>query len=40
VRHRLARITSIVGRNPLDDGDRVSLSIALWAYDRSRRYFS
>jgi purine catabolism regulator len=40
VRHRLARIASIVGRNPLDDGDRVSLSIALWAYDRSRRYIS
>ncbi len=37
VRHRLARITTIVGRNPLDDGDRVSFSIALWAYDRSRR---
>ncbi len=40
VRHRLARITVIVGRNPLDDSDRVSLSIALWAYDRSRRYIS
>jgi hypothetical protein len=40
VRHRLARIASIVGRNPLDEGDRVSLSIGLWAYDRSRRYSS
>ena len=40
VRHRLARIAVIVGRNPLDDSDRVSLSIALWAYDRSRRYSS
>jgi hypothetical protein len=40
VRHRLARIAVIVGRNPLDDSDRVSLSIALWAYDRSRRYIS
>lgn len=40
VRHRLARIAVIVGRNPLDDNDRVSLSIALWAYDRSRRYIS
>jgi purine catabolism regulator len=40
VRHRLGRIAAIVGRNPLDDGDRVSLSIALWAYDRSRRYIS
>ena len=40
VRHRLARIAEIVGRNPLDDSDRVSLSIALWAYDRSRRYIS
>lgn len=38
VRHRLARIAVIVGRNPLDDSDRASLSIALWAYDRSRRY--
>ena len=40
VRHRLARIATIVGRNPLDDSDRGSLSIALWAYDRSRRYIS
>ena len=37
VRHRLARIAVIIGRNPLDDDDRVSLAIALWAYDRSRR---
>ena len=40
VRHRLARVAVIVGRNPSDDSDRVSLSIALWAYDRSRRYIS
>ena len=38
VRHRLGRIAVIVGRNPLDDNDRASLAIALWAYDRSRRY--
>ena len=38
VRHRLGRIAVIVGRNPLEDNDRASLAIALWAYDRSRRY--
>jgi purine catabolism regulator len=38
VRHRLGRIAVIVGRNPLEDSDRASLAIALWAYDRSRRY--
>ncbi|MBK5238629.1 MAG: PucR family transcriptional regulator [Actinomycetales bacterium] len=38
VRHRLRRIAVIVGRNPLEDSDRTSLTIALWAYDRSRRY--
>ena len=37
VRHRLGRIAVIVGRNPLEDNDRASLAIALWAYDRSRR---
>ncbi|TFD12150.1 PucR family transcriptional regulator [Cryobacterium sp. TMT4-10] len=38
VRHRLGRIGVITGRNPLEDNDRASLAIALWAYDRSRRY--
>jgi purine catabolism regulator len=38
VRHRLGRIADITGRNPLEDSGRVSLAIALWAYDRSRRY--
>lgn len=38
VRYRLARVASIIGRNPLDEDDRVSLSVAFWAYDRSRRY--
>ena len=40
VRHRLGRIAVIVGRNPLEDSGRVSLAIALWAYDRSRRHVS
>ena len=38
VRHRLGRIAQIVGRNPLEYSDQVSMTIALWAYDRSRRY--
>ena len=37
VRYRLGRIASIVGRNPLEDGDRTSLAIALWAFDRSHQ---
>ncbi|MBK5239141.1 MAG: PucR family transcriptional regulator [Actinomycetales bacterium] len=38
VRYRLRRIAALVGRNPLDDSDRTSLAIAMWAYDRSNRY--
>lgn len=37
VRHRLARVRSIVGRDPFDDDDRVDLGIALWVYDRASR---
>jgi len=37
VRHRLAKIRQLVGRNPLDHGDRVALEIALWAFDRGQR---
>lgn len=37
VRYRLQKITALIGRNPLEDGDRTSLAIALWAYDRSHR---
>ena len=35
VRHRLGRVSQIVGRNPLDPSDRVDFSIAIWAYDKS-----
>jgi len=35
VRHRLGRIANIIGRNPLEYSDQISLAIALWAYDRS-----
>lgn len=34
VRHRLARIRELTGRDPLLFGDRVALTIALWAHDR------
>jgi PucR family transcriptional regulator, purine catabolism regulatory protein len=34
VRHRLARIKDLTGRDPLVFADRVALAIALWAYDR------
>jgi hypothetical protein len=37
VRHRLAAVRKIVGRNPLDHGDLVSLEIALWAHGRAHR---
>ena len=37
VRYRLQKISALIGRNPLDDGDRTSLAIALWAYDRTNR---
>ena len=33
VRHRLGRVHQITGRDPLVFTDRVSLAIALWAYD-------
>jgi sugar diacid utilization regulator len=36
LRHRLARITELTGRNPLDFDDRVSLAVGLWAWDRGR----
>jgi purine catabolism regulator len=34
VRHRLARIHQITGRDPLVFADRVALAVALWAHDR------
>jgi DNA-binding PucR family transcriptional regulator len=34
VRHRLARVRDLTGRDPLVFADRVALAIALWAYDR------
>ncbi len=34
LRHRLARIESITGRNPLAFEDRVALAVALWAWSR------
>lgn len=37
VRHRLARVRDVVGRDPLADGDRTDLAIALWAHDHSTR---
>ncbi|WAB82523.1 PucR family transcriptional regulator [Microcella daejeonensis] len=37
VRHRLARIRAIVGRDPLEHEDRTDLGIALWAHDRAAR---
>ena len=37
VRHRLASVRKIVGRNPLDHGDLASLEIALWAHERAHR---
>lgn len=39
VRHRLGRIAHIIGRNPLEYNDQISLAIALWAYDRSNETF-
>lgn len=37
VRHRLARVRDVVGRDPLDHDDRTDLAIALWAHDHSTR---
>ncbi len=37
VRHRLARIHQIVGRDPLVMNDRIDLVIGLWAYDNSNQ---
>lgn len=37
VRHRLARVHELTGRNPLVFADRVALAIAVWTYDRYRR---
>lgn len=37
VRHRLARVRAIVGRDPFAHADRTDLSIALWAHDRLSR---
>jgi len=37
VRHRLAAVRKLVGRNPLEHGDLVSLEIALWAHERVQR---
>lgn len=37
VRHRLGRIRSLVGRNPLVYSDLVALHVALAAYDRGQR---
>ncbi len=34
VRHRLARVHELTGRNPLVFADRVALAIALWTLDR------
>jgi hypothetical protein len=34
VRHRLARVAQIVGRDPLDPDDRTAFEIALWISDR------
>lgn len=34
VRHRLARVRELTGRDPLQFSDRVALVIGLWAYDR------
>jgi DNA-binding PucR family transcriptional regulator len=36
LRHRLARIAELTGRNPLDFDDRVALAVGLWAWDRGR----
>ena len=38
VRHRLGRVSQVVGRNPLDPSDRVDFGIAIWAYDKSLSY--
>jgi purine catabolism regulator len=35
VRHRLRRVSEVVGRNPLDPSDRVDFGIAVWAYDKA-----
>jgi hypothetical protein len=34
LRHRLARIQSVTGRDPFDFDDRVAFAVALWAWDR------
>lgn len=36
LRHRLARIAELTGRNPLVFDDRVALAVGLWAWDRGR----
>lgn len=36
LRHRLARIAELTGRNPLVFNDRVALAVGLWAWDRGR----
>ena len=35
VRHRLGRVSQVIGRNPLDPSDRVDFGIALWAFDKA-----
>jgi purine catabolism regulator len=35
VRHRLGRVSRVVGRNPLEPSDRVDFGIAIWASDKS-----
>jgi DNA-binding PucR family transcriptional regulator len=35
LRHRLARIQSVTGRDPFDFDDRVAFAVALWAWDRA-----
>lgn len=37
IRHRLARIHKITGRDPLSFHDRTALEVALWAYDNRQR---
>ncbi|MEZ0076487.1 DNA-binding PucR family transcriptional regulator [Planotetraspora sp. GP83] len=36
LRHRLARIEAVTGRNPLRFEDRVALAVAMWTQDNRR----
>lgn len=38
IRHRLRRVRTLVGRDPLNLDDYIAFSIALWAHDRAQKF--